>query len=225
MKRTRRLSLIDENSKSHIKYMDTFDLLGEYNFNQKKKLNILPQNILTRAKRNTGAFNDFNMPYRNKRQMVHLNKFRPTRMEANGGAGMYKHNLINHHDKIEQSNLKYRIKGFNDKEYDGLNLEDTMAFENAAIANINGYRQVNKKEARDEFNTYMEKTNIGGSFRGKTAGAYQGGYDMRNYNKEIVRKDNKFKENIVKSDVEFRGISNGLHKARDGKDNARVKTY
>jgi len=220
----RNLSLMVEDNGPHKKNMDSFDLLGEYNFNQKKKLNILPQNILTRAKRNTGAFNDFNMPYRNKRQMVHLNKFRPTRMEGNGASGMYKHNLINHHDKQEQNNLKYRIKGFNDKEYNG-NLEDTIAFENAAIANINGYRQVNKKEAKNEYNIYMEKTNIGGSFRGKTAGAYQGGYNMRNYNKEIVRKDSKFKENIVKSDVEFRGISNGLHIARDGKDNARVKTY
>ena len=225
MKRMKRLSVITENSKSHRKHMDSFDLLGEYNFNQKKKLNILPQNILTRAKRNTGAFNDFNMNYRNKRQMVHLNKFRPTRMEGNGASGMYKHNIINHHDKLERSNIKYRIKGFNEGQFDGLNLEDTMALENAALADINGYRKVNKKDAKEQFNTYIEKTNRGGRSGGKTSGGFQGGYDFINFNNQIVRKDSKFKENIIKSDVEFRSILTGVHKVRDGIDNKNVKTY
>lgn len=209
----------------HKTNMDNFDLLHNYNFNNKKQLTSMPQNILHRGKRNTGAFNDFNIKFREKRFGTHLNKFRPSRMSGNGGAGMYKHNIVSYQDKVERSGLNFKINGFKEIDYDGLDLEETMAYERAGLADVGGYRKLDKKAAEEQFKIYIEKTNRGGRSGGKESGNAQGGILYREYNANIVRKDNEYKKMIEESDTEFRTIMDGVHTARDGIDNQNIKTY
>jgi len=225
MKKTKKLFLMVEENGPHKKNMDNFDLLNNYNFNNKKPLTSMPQNVLQRAKRNTGAFNDLNLNFRDKRFGTHLNKFRPTRMEGNGGTGFFKHNVISYQDKVERSGLNFKINGFKEIDYDGLDLEETMAYERAALADVMGYRKLNKTAAKQQFNGYIQKTNKGGRSGGKESGNAQGGRLFREHNANIVRKDNEYKKLIEQSDTEFRTIMDGVHKARDGIDNQNIKTY
>ena len=222
----RKHSLMIEENGPHKNNMDNFDLLKKYNFNNKKPLkNGMPQNILQRAKRNTGAFNDFNINFRDKRYGSHLNKFRPTRMEGNGGTGFFKHNVISYQDKLERSGLKFKINGFKEVDYDGLNLKETMAYERAGLADVSGYRKLDKKAAEEQLKGYIQKTNRGGRSGGKESGNAQGGILYRQHNANIVLKNNEYKKLIEEADTEFRTIMDGVHKARDGIDNQNIKTY
>lgn len=165
-----------------------------------------PWNISTR---HSGAFNDFNKQFRDKRQIPGENKFRLKNfMGGNNAKGLYKQDQEDYFMKDETLKIKYKMRKEKRMEVDRDELA-TQEQRTTEGAEIRGQVQLNERKARAEINLIERtKRNRGGWNAGKDAGAFQAGFDYTGYNATQVKKDNEFKKLNAQQD-EFRSIVEG----------------
>lgn len=176
-----------------------------------------PYNISVRY---SGAFNDFNKQFREKRQMPHENKFRlKNYMGGNNAKGLYKQDQEDYFSKDETLKLKYKMRKVKRMEVDRDELA-TQEQRTTEGAEICGKVELDARKAKAEVNLIERtKRNRGGWNAGKDAGAFQGGFDYTGYNATQVKKDNEFKKLNAQQD-EFRSIVEG--EIMNSGDNANI---
>jgi len=157
----------------------------------------------------SGAFNDFNTQFREKRGRNHNNRYRlPNYMGGNNAKGMYKHATEDYFSKDETLKVKYKMRKPKRMEID----RDVLAEQEQRTTEgteIKGKVKLDKKKAKAEVNLIERtKRNRGGWNAGKDSGAFQGGFSYTGYNATQIKRDNKFKQLNAQQD-EFRSIVEG----------------
>ena len=184
---------------------------------QKKLPNtFVPYNV---SVKHSGAFNDFNKNFREKRGRNHNNKHRLLNyMGGNNAKGKYKHNTEDYFSKDETIKCKYKIRKPKRMELnrDEVAKQEQRTTEGAEICGKQTALNIRKAKAQVKL---IEKTkrNRGGWNAGKDSGAFQGGFDYTGYNNTQIKKDNQFKklnaqQNEFRSFVESEVMNSGCNK-------------
>jgi len=170
--------------------------------------------------RHSGAFNDFNTQFREKRGRNHTNKYRlPNYMGGNNAKGRYKHATEDYFSKDETIKVKYKMRKPKRMEI-GRDILAEQEQRTTEGAEIRGKVKLNPRKAKAEINLIERtKRNRGGWNAGKDSGAFQGGFAYTGYNDTQIKKDSKFKELNAQQD-EFRSIVEG--EIMNSGDNANI---
>jgi len=206
----KRQSIYTEND-SHKPIYDEWENLAPESVKKsaqtKLPTSFVPWNI---SVKNSGAFNDFNTQYREKRGRNHNNKHRlPNYMGGNNAKGFYKHATEDYFSRDETIKCKYKIRKPKRMEInrDELAKQEQRTTEGAEIRGLETALNIAKAKAEVKL---VEKTkrNRGGWNAGKDSGAFQGGFNYTGYNATQIKKDNEFKRLNSQQD-EFRSIVEG----------------
>ena len=176
----------------------------------------VPYNV---SVRHSGAFNDFNSQFREKRGRNHNNKHRlPNYMGGNNAKGLYKHSTQDYFSKDETIKVKYKMRKPKRMEIN----RDILAEQEQRTTEgpeIRGQVKLDPRKAKAEVNLIERtKRNRGGWNAGKDSGAFQGGFSYTGYNATQIKKDSKFKE-LNAQQTEFRSIISGEIMNSGGNEN------
>jgi len=214
----KRVSIYTENDNYSPMYDEWEKLTPSVKKTEQTKLpnTFVPYNV---SVRHSGAFNDFNSQFREKRGRNHNNKHRlPNYMGGNNAKGLYKHSTQDYFSKDETIKVKYKMRKPKRMEIN----RDILAEQEQRTTEgpeIRGQVKLDPRKAKAEVNLIERtKRNRGGWNAGKDSGAFQGGFSYTGYNATQIKKDSKFKE-LNAQQTEFRSIISGEIMNSGGNEN------